>query len=205
MTVASLTHARLLEVVRYNPETGAFTWHPRPRDSFPSDWSYKVWNKRFAGKPTGMTPQAAFRGQTRGYGRVRVDEELYFAHRLAWFYMHGAWPVGHLDHINHNRMDNRIANLREVSHAQNLQNASLFNTNTSGIAGVCRASEDTAWRAYIVIDYKQINLGRYATINEAYAARKAAEKIAGFHENHGKPRTRAVSPAPEQPASGAAL
>ena len=81
-----------------------------------------------------------------------------------------------VDHINHNRKDNRKSNLRIVNQSQNMQNSKLSKTNRSGVTGVSWFERDKKWRASITINYKAYNLGVYGTIEEAAAARKAAEE-----------------------------
>jgi len=62
--------------------------------------------------------------------------KTYAAHRVAWFLHHGAWPMGEIDHINGNAQDNRIANLRDVTHKENTRNMKRRSDNTSGITGI---------------------------------------------------------------------
>lgn len=71
-----------------------------------------------------------------GYVVISIKTKLYRAHRLAWFYCHGRWPNGDVDHINGNRSDNRIENLRESSRSENLCNSRVRKDNTSGARGV---------------------------------------------------------------------
>ena len=113
-----------------------------------------------------------------GYRRVWIDGRRYFAHRLAWFYVHGEWPKDEIDHINGNPSDNRIGNLREASRSQNLMNTRLRSDNMVGLKGVtefgCR------WRATIKDAGKQRHLGLFDTPEAAHDAyRCAAEKIFG--------------------------
>ena len=103
------------------------------------------------------------------------------AHRLAWFYVYGAWPNGDLDHINGDKLDNRIANLREATRKQNMQNVRQHKHNTSGVKGVAWHSQRNKWRAYIFVDYRQIHLGLFDTKEAAAAARMNAEEIYHSH------------------------
>ena len=112
-----------------------------------------------------------------GYLQIRVLSRKYLAHRLAWLYIHGSWPKDQLDHTNRIRTDNRIANLREVTNKQNMQNAGKQSNNTSGHPGVCWYKRDSKWRAQIAHNQKHIHLGCFATIEDAISARKAAEKL----------------------------
>ena len=117
-----------------------------------------------------------------GYLQITVLSRVYKAHRLAWLYMYSNWPNDQIDHINRIRTDNRIANLREVSHKQNGQNRSKSSNNTSGHTGVRWHRWASKWLANIKHNHKLIHLGCFATIEEAIAARKAGElKYWGHH------------------------
>jgi hypothetical protein len=108
-----------------------------------------------------------------GYIRVGVGGELFLAHRLAWFYVHGEWP-SEIDHIDRNRANNAISNLRSVTTSQNRQNSGLSRRSTSGVSGVSWDKRRGKWKAHIGIGYKKFQV-RYDTKAEAIAARKAAE------------------------------
>jgi hypothetical protein len=105
---------------------------------------------------------------------------------VAFAIYYGRWPDGQLDHINGDRRDNRIANLREVSNAENSRNAGRRRDNTSGVVGVSSTSSRlNPWRAYIKIGDRVRHLGRFPSIKTAADARRAAERQHGYHENHG--------------------
>lgn len=157
------TADRLRKVLAYDPDTGIFTrlvaFH-RTR-----------WEGKTAGGPG-----------TRGYISIRFDGQRYKAHRLAWLYVHGEWPSGHLDHINGAPSDNRIANLRIVTDKQNTWNRKRHITNKSGFKGVSRKPRlrSTPWVANIQLDGVQVYLGCFATPEEAHVAyQKAARKHFG--------------------------
>ena len=153
-----ITAEKLRELLHYDPATGIFT----RRVSVAS-------NARagdVAGSPNGD-----------GYLYICIYSRLHRAHRLAWLYVYGTWPEDQLDHINRNRSDNRISNLREVSHKQNHQNRSKPSSNTSGHPGVHWLKQNSRWQARITHNCKVTSLGCFATIEEAISARKAAEKI----------------------------
>ena len=116
-----------------------------------------------------------------GYRYVCVDGQYHLAHRLAWFYVHGVWPEGALDHINRKRSDNRLVNLRQASSKENGENYGLFSTNTSGFRGVQWDPERHLWSAQIKHHGKSIYLGRFRTKLEAIAARRGAERVAYTH------------------------
>lgn len=164
MTKKIITQSELKELYNYDPLTGIFTYNnPLPRCRFKH------------GDVAGSL--------SRGYVRMRVQGKNYRAHRLAWLYMFEVWPKHQIDHINHDRSDNRINNLREATHQENQRNRSVNKNNTSDVCGV--NWEDCKWRSRITIDRKNISLGRFIDKFEAICARKSAENLYGFHSNHG--------------------
>ena len=91
-----------------------------------------------------------------------------------------------LVHKNNKENDNRIKNLRELSHKQNMKNQSLYRNNTSGHAGVHWIRRDKRWLAQIQVNGKKINLGYFKEKEDAIKARKEAEAKYKFHKNHGR-------------------
>jgi hypothetical protein len=106
------------------------------------------------------------------------------AHRVAFVYMYGYEPA-QVDHINGDRSDNRLCNLREVTCSDNRRNSARPCNNTSGVIGVSRAPSGN-WIAYIKVGGVMHNLGTHPTLEDAASARKAAEASLGFHPNHGR-------------------
>ena len=121
----------------------------------------------------------------QGYIIAFLFGKKYRAHHLAWLYVHGVLPKGQIDHINGNRTDNRIENLREVSNQDNLKNSKLYNTNKTGHVGV--GLLNGKYRAFITVNYKSYHLGMFGTLEEAIAARVLANAQYNFHKNHGRP------------------
>lgn len=120
-----------------------------------------------------------------GYLMTSIQGKNYLNHRLIWLYMMGKLPQ-QIDHINHNRLDNRWENLREVNNTDNLRNTGLSKNSRTKINGVNYIPRLDKFRAYITINRKQVYLGIFDCIEDAAAARKAADIKYGFHENHGK-------------------
>ena len=120
-----------------------------------------------------------------GYLKTGIGQKKYYVHRLIWLYVNGEEPCGQIDHINHNRADNRIENLRVVGHRENSLNTKLPSDNTSGTIGVSFYKARNKWVAKIK------NEGKYQTVyygnskEDAIRARKEAEIIHGYHTNHG--------------------
>jgi hypothetical protein len=122
----------------------------------------------------------------RGYYNFRIGTNSYYVHRAVWEYHNGDIPSGYeIDHIDHNRQNNCLENLRLVTRRENLRNQSLKKRNKTGRIGVFYVSASDAYMATITINRRTINLGTYPTLNEASAARYGAEKVIGFHPNHG--------------------
>lgn len=150
-----LTQERLKEVLDYLPETGDFVWKVRSTKADIGDVAGSV--------------------GPLGYRIMSVDGYRCLAHRLAWFYMTGAWPKKHVDHINGNKDDNRIANLRDVSVSDNAHNTKrLRSTNTSGFPGVY--PKRSMFLSRITVRNRIMHLGHFATIAQARIARLLAEK-----------------------------
>lgn len=120
-----------------------------------------------------------------GYRQMRVDGRDYRAHHIIWLMVKGYLP-SELDHINGDRTDNRIENLREVDRQENLRNQKLRKSNSSGVMGVGWDKTHGKWTARIRHDGKNRTLGSFKTYEEAVEARKAAEVIHGYHVNHGR-------------------
>ena len=106
-----------------------------------------------------------------------------YAHRLAWFLYYGKWPDCEIDHIDHDRSNNRIENLREASTSVNSRNKSKIKSNKSGVNGVFLVGEK--WGASIGVDGKMVWLGTFKRKEDAVVARKIADIKYGFHPNHG--------------------
>lgn len=155
MATTTLSQDLLKETLLYDPQTGIFLWK-------------KPGKKRVVGNVAGT------HNKKLGYVVICVNRKYYFAHRLAWLYVHGEYPAQRIDHINRIRNDNRICNLREVSCKQNLENSGMWNTNTSGYKGVCWNKRAKKWIAQITHNYKHQNLGYFDTKEEAHEAYKEA-------------------------------
>lgn len=161
----------------YDPETGCFSWLPRPRSDFNSLRAYAVWVARYQNK------QAFTATNAKGYRVSRFDNKTPLAHRVAWALHHGVWPDGEVDHINGDPADNRIDNLRVVSAQGNARNKRRDHRNTTGVPGVYWHKEAGKWCAGI---NKREKLGYFSNFEDAVKARKAAEIRYGYHENHGR-------------------
>ena len=115
-----------------------------------------------------------------GYRHIAIKQEKYLTHRLVWLYHYGYLPEHQVDHINRKRDDNRIENLREVSHSCNLRNCGNRKNNTSGVKGVSFNNAIKMWGASICNVGKNYNLGISKDFSEAVLMRLAAEQCLGW-------------------------
>ena len=169
-------------LLRYDPETGALSWRPRPADMFGGDErACRWWNSRFAGKP------ALQHVGNHGYRKGSLFRRPVLAHRIIWKMLTGDEPES-IDHINGDRTDNRERNLRSIPAADNARNRAINKNNTSGVLGVYWYRPSRKWRAAIhdPVGYRQVHLGTFTSKAEAIAARKRAEMEYDYHENHGR-------------------
>ena len=168
------------KVLSYDAGTGKFKWLVMPLEFSPNAVQNKLWNARRSGK------EAFTSTNTKGYKKGSVLGVFVSAHRVAWALHYGKWPDGHIDHINGDRADNRIENLRDVLHHDNMRNMAIPNTNTSGQVGVQWNKKDKRWHARIGHGETRRFLGSFIDKQDAIAARKQAEIEMGYHPNHGR-------------------
>lgn len=112
---------------------------------------------------------------TDGYLSLNIRQKLHKNHNVAWFLYTGTWPDGEIDHIDGNPSNNKISNLRLVTHSQNCKNRKINVNNKSGYKGVNWHEKSQKWRAYISLNGKWILLGFFLKKEEAIEARKKAE------------------------------
>jgi len=146
--------AELIEELR-----DTFEYHPA---------GYLVRKKN--GKPCGQSANTS-----DGYADVRVNGESLRTHRIIYAIVHGRMPAGKIDHLNGDRMDNRIENLRDVSGSENMHNRKMSKNNTSGFQGVIWHAQRQKWQARINVDNQRIYLGYFSDRNDAIQARKMAK------------------------------
>lgn len=171
---------RFRELLRYDAETGHLIWLSRPETDFATTAWAKQWQRRYEGKTAGYVGRGSL-----GYVVICIGRRTYLGHRIAWALHFGGWPKGQIDHINGDRSDNRISNLRDVPPVINSRNCSIWKTNNSGVLGVCFFEKTGRWRATIGRG-PGAYIGMFDTRDEAVAARKAAEARLGYHPNHGR-------------------
>lgn len=149
---------RVRNVVTYIPETGEFIWN------------MTLSNSAIAGSYAGSL-------NSKGYVHIKIDGRQYKAHRLAWFYIFGTDPAdSEIDHIDRNKSNNAIGNLRLASRKQNNENINVPRNSTSGVRGVSYQKKDKLWTAYIYHNKKRIHLGSFKSLEGAAFIRKQAEQ-----------------------------
>lgn len=176
----------LKELFEVDFQIGQIYWKRRKPEMFVSgaqntrESICKTWNANFAGCRAGSL-------NTLGYVQISIDSEKYLVHRIIYKMFHNIDP-DFIDHINGIKKDNRISNLRSVSHKENGRNQCLRKNNKSGVLGVCFDNTSKKWRASINTKGKNKFLGQFETKEEAILLRKNTEKALGYHANHGVKR-----------------
>lgn len=141
----------------YNANTGVFHW--------------KI---RSGGRSSGTIAGCKTK---HGYISITIAGKAYLAHRLAWLISYGVWPEAQIDHINGDRADNQLANLRPATANENAWNQKVCKTNKSGFKGVYFHLQSQKWRAVIGANNKRISLGLHHTAKDAAKAYAAASAI----------------------------
>ena len=158
MSKANPIPPEIVDYLDYNPETGILTWKVSPR-------------------PSVKVGQEAGSHRNKRYLGVRFKQKDYGYHRIAYFIYHGVDPLeNEIDHIDGNSLNNKIDNLRLATRSQNVINRQFQKNNKSGVVGVHWEKKYQKWQARISYKNKKIHLGYFDDIEEAKAARIAAEK-----------------------------
>lgn len=176
----------LSECFEYDEYTGDLIWKERPRRHFKTNQGHTLFNNRYANKIAGTIIKIG----SLSYRKIGVTNLLKSpigAHSVVWMLVHGECPDV-IDHIDGNGLNNRIDNLRNVSHSENLRNSRISKANTSGCTGVYWNKNLNKWISIIRVDCKSLSLGYFEDWFEAVCARKSAENKYGYHENHGRPK-----------------
>jgi len=156
-----ITLERLKQILDYDPESGEFVWKQRI--------SIRVTIGEKAGHPL-----------VNGYIGIGIDGKKYLAHRLAWFFVYGDWPKGLVDHINQDKADNRISNLRVCTKSDNAANSKKRKDNTSGYKGVCFNKKLGLWMARVQKDGRVVSTEYFKSASEAAESyRRNAQKAFG--------------------------
>jgi hypothetical protein len=161
-----VTVERLREILDYDSETGIFRYKQSTSD------------RMRVGDVAGW--------KARGYVKINISYETYRAHHLAWMFVHGEFPADEIDHIDGDRSNNAISNLRLATRGQNACNIRLRSDNRSGLKGVSWDKNRGKWLAQIKANRKNFTLGRFDTPEQAHAAwATAAKRLHGEFFNPG--------------------
>lgn len=152
-----IAHDRLKSVLTYEAGTGEFRWR------------VKMGSRARQGARAGTV-------KADGYRIIFIERKRYSAHRLAWFYVHGRWPLRYLDHANGERDDNRIANLREATKSQNAANSRAKVPGSVGLRGVSRVSGAATFQSRVSFEGQEHYLGTFRSPQAAHAAYRETSK-----------------------------
>lgn len=157
-----MTRDEAVDLLDYDPSSGDFRWKVQSGGTIPG---------RIAGT-----------AHNNGYWQIKARGTAYLAHRLAWLMVHGEWPLNEVDHINGDKRDNRIANLRTATRSQNMANKGANRNNTSGYKGVSLFKRTGKWVACYRKDGRTVHVGYFDTAEEAAQAHRVAyEKAFGIY------------------------
>lgn len=160
--MTKLTADRLRELVSYDPATGEMRWRVRASQ------------RCRAGDLVGSA-------HVDGYRATCIEGRACLLHRVIWLYVHGEWPVSQIDHINGDRADNRLANLRPATPAQQTGNTRRYSRNTSGVKGVSWYAKGRKWHAQVGVKH----LGYFDTKEDAADAYQlGAAEYFGEYASH---------------------
>jgi hypothetical protein len=173
----NLTQEIVRELLDYDQWSGFLFWKYRDCRLSKTKNEHGRWNTQYAGT------RAFTAIESNGYHRGRIFKKIYPAYQVIYLWMTGAWADPQVDHENHIRNDNRWSNLKES--AENSKNASLRHDNKSGMTGVYWLEKYNRWCAQISADGTRKHLGYFGILEEAIAARQAANIKYGYHRNHG--------------------
>ncbi len=166
---ASLDHDTLTRILDYDAETGIFRW------------KIPLSNRVKVGDVAGRVDQR----DLKGHRCIQLNGMKYTAGRLAWLFVHKVWPTAEIDHVNLNADDNRISNLREVTHQQNVRNVKMRRNNKTGFKGVSHHSTSKhKFVAQITIDGKPNYLGIFDSPEDAHEAYAKASRR--WHGEYGR-------------------
>lgn len=167
------SQSELRRLFDYDEPSGALIWRRRPESDFSNKRSCSIFNRRDAEKPAGGS-------DGHGYISVRINYQIYQAHRIVWCWHNGEIPFGlQIDHIDGNRNNNRIENLRLATGAENSRNCKLRSDNTSGITGVTWDKCREKWVARPSFSGRSYHLGRFRDLSDA------ASVVANFYRQNG--------------------
>jgi len=171
-----ITHKYIISVFNYNQHTGELSFKKRPSHHFKSKSAHTNWNNNKAGSILNYVGN-------HGYIELSLDYKKHLAHRVIWLIVHGELP-NEIDHVNGNKTDNRLLNLKNVTRSQNCKNLPIHRKNKIGITGL--RMRGSSYEVYISSGGKTYWLGSTRDFFEACCKRKSEENKLGFSPNHGR-------------------
>lgn len=175
-----ITPNELRDALHYDAGSGRLYWRQREARCFENRSYAKRWNGRYAGN------EAFTANHKSGYKCGRFAGHTLLAHRVIFAIMTGGWPTEEIDHIDHDRSNNRWQNLRTVSRGENAKNLGLRDHSVSGVPGVVWHKQRRKWAATICNQSVRCHLGLFENLSDAISARLKAQSAAQFHINHGR-------------------
>ena len=152
MKTPKIDFNRAHSLITYNPQDGSFFWKVQQGKASAGDYVGSI---------------------QHGYRKATIDKEQIKLHRLAWFMHYGFWPKGQIDHIDGNKLNNSITNLRDVTSSVNMQNRYANKTKKSGLPYGINYSHNGRYQA-------NIRIGTYDSLEEATSAYMNAKRL--LHE-----------------------
>jgi hypothetical protein len=174
----------LKALIFIDESTGNIYWKERSDHFFKSKKrsaksNASAWNKVYKNK-------LAFNFITRsGYLKGTLFGRKFYAHRVVYAYFNNVWPV-QIDHIDGNKLNNKLSNLRNVDQSTNSKNLPKSKSNTTGFTGVHFDNRRKKFIAKLMVNKRSIHIGEFTSLDEAISARKNANINYSFHENHGR-------------------
>lgn len=167
-----------------NFEEGYLIWNVRPISHFKNERVWKIWNTKFSGTKAGniYTRKSGYQSY-----QVGIQDISYLVHRIMFALYYKQWPEFDIGHRNGNSLDNRIENLEDIPHADNMKFTKLKKQNKSGVNGIYWSNTRNRW---VMNTIRSSGIKPYLTQSldffEIVCARKSYEIACGMHENHGK-------------------
>jgi hypothetical protein len=166
------------EMFQYDALTGVLYWRKRPVEHFKNQHGCNIFNARYAGKAVGtIDPDGYLMFTYRGRG--------FKVHRLIWLMETGEWPEGVIDHLDHDKTNNRMSNFRDVTKAANSKNMLRRKNPRTPALGI-RITPAGRYSARITADRKGYHIGNFRCLTAAVFARLKAQRTHNFHPNHGR-------------------
>ena len=147
---------------------GVLYWKERPKSDFKIDWAWKQWNQKYSFQQSGSCAGK--------YVNVSINKIRHQAHRIIFLMQHGYVPDV-VDHIDGNRQNNKIKNLRVATHTQNLQNSKISKHNNSGCKNVVWHKQRKKWAVRLVLNKKSKSYGLYADLELAELVAQEARNL----------------------------